>query len=197
VSNQLERELIVVKVGGSLYDYPELRSRLNCFLESIKPAQIALFPGGGTFTDAVRLVDKVHGLGEEASHWLAVQGLSLAAFFLTRLLGSSAEIVSALPQCHTLWMAGKIAVIDPESLARDDARREDALPRTWDVTSDSLALRLAQRWHANRLILLKSTEAGTENRLEGIVDPCFERLLRDQPVGVEIVNLRKYQRPIV
>jgi aspartokinase-like uncharacterized kinase len=197
VSNQLERELIVVKVGGSLYDYPELRPRLNSFLESIKPAQLAIFPGGGPFADVVRLFDRVHGLREETSHWLAVQSLSLASRFLKQVLGSTAEVASSLQQCRQLWAAGKIAVIDPESFARDDAQQADALPRTWDVTSDSLALRLAQRWQANRLILLKSTEVGTENRLEGIVDPCFECLLRDQPVGVEIVNLRKYQRPIV
>jgi aspartokinase-like uncharacterized kinase len=190
VSNQPEAERIVVKVGGSLYEFPQLSSRLRGFLESLKPAHIAIFPGGGSFADAVRLLDHVHGLGEEPSHWLALQSLALAARFVKQLLGNMGEVVSSLAQCQEIWTNGKIAVIDPEQFARDDAQQKHALPRTWDVTSDSLALRLAQCWQAQRLILLKSTEAGTENRLEGIVDPWFERLLRDQPVDLAIVNLR-------
>jgi aspartokinase-like uncharacterized kinase len=191
VSNQLEPELVVVKVGGSLYDYVELRPRLRRYLESIKPAHVAIFPGGGPFANAVRLIDRVHALGEEPSHWIAVRSLSLAAHFLKQLLGNTAEVVSSLPQCQVLWERDKIAVVDPEDFACDDAKSEHPLPKTWELTSDSLALRLAQRWQADRLILLKSTESPVTSRAEGIVDPCFERLRANYFVEVSVVNLRQ------
>jgi aspartokinase-like uncharacterized kinase len=196
VSNQLEGELVIVKVGGSLYDYLELRPRLQRYLASIKPANVAIFPGGGPWADAVRLLDQVHGLGEEASHWLAVQSLSVGAQFLKQLLGNVAGVVTKLSDCQKLWRDRKTAVIDPEAFARDDSRREDALPRSWQVTSDSLALQLARRWHFSRLILLKSTAAPPGWPAKGggeFVDLWFERLYAatGERVKISVVNLRE------
>jgi 5-(aminomethyl)-3-furanmethanol phosphate kinase len=190
---------IVVKVGGSLYDFPALALHLSRFLDGLAPAQIALFPGGGSLVDVVRQLDRCHGLGEERSHWLAVRSLSLAAYVLTHLLAPRCSVVSTLGDCQAAWAFGQIAVIDPDRFARADARRKDALPRTWDVTSDSLALQVARRWRASRLILLKSTTAPPDwpaTRVSGIVDPWFERLLAEtgEEVEVSIVNLRQQMK---
>ena len=187
---------MVVKVGGSLYDYPALRTELKRFLDELAPAQIVLFPGGGPAADFVRHLDSCHELGEETSHWLALRSLSLAAHFLTQLLAPRASVVSTLRECGKAWEAGQTAVIDPERFARGDARRKDALPRTWQVTSDSLALQLARRWRASQLILLKSISAPAgwpEIGASGIVDPWFEKLLADGrgTMDVSIVNLRQ------
>jgi aspartokinase-like uncharacterized kinase len=196
MNKPLEPPRVVVKVGGSLYDYPGLRAELKRFLNDLAPAQVALFPGGGPVADVVRKLDSCHELGEETSHWLAVKSLSLTAHFLAQLLAPEASVVSTLGQCHGVWAARRTAVIDPERFARADARRKDALPRTWQVTSDSLALQLARRWQASQLILLKSTPspAGWPEIAEsGIVDPWFERLLADVrgTMDVSIVNLRQ------
>ena len=139
----------------------------------------------------------MHGLGEDASHWLAVQSLSQAAHFLKELLGNTTGVVTSLPQCQVLWRKGKIGVVDPEAFARDDAQTTKALPKTWEVTSDSLALQLARRWHATRLILLKSigTLPDWSAKLGNtIVDPWFERLLAENAgqVAVSIVKLRSH-----
>ena len=196
MNERLKAGPVVVKVGGSLYDYPALRTNLKRFLEELVPAQIALFPGGGQAADMVRQLDSCHELGEETSHWLAVRSLSLSAYFLAQLLAPRASVVETLGQCHGVWAAGRTAVIDPERFARADARRKDALPRTWQVTSDSLALQLVRRWRASRLILLKSTSAPAgwpEIAASEIVDPWFERLLADVrgTMDVSIVNLRQ------
>ncbi|MBP3959479.1 hypothetical protein J8F10_29900 [Gemmata sp. G18] len=83
--------MIVVKVGGSLFDSAALGPALRAFIESLGPAEVLLVPGGGPVADAVRKLDRTHGLGEEAAHWLALQSLSVTRTFLERLVGSREE----------------------------------------------------------------------------------------------------------
>src|SRR5437763_15200228 len=78
-------ELIVVKVGGSLYDLPDLGPRLAAWLETLAGPTL-LVPGGGTTADIVRDLDRCHGLGEAISHDLALRALTMNAWFLAALL---------------------------------------------------------------------------------------------------------------
>ena len=91
----------VVKVGGSLFDMPELRERLSAWLAQLDAAKVLLIPGGGALADVVRTLDQTHRLGEEAAHWLAIRAMSLNAQFLQKLL----------PEATILT--------EPEALARD------------------------------------------------------------------------------
>ena len=45
--------MIVVKVGGSLFDHPRLASGLRAYLHSLAPQEVLLVPGGGPFAEAV------------------------------------------------------------------------------------------------------------------------------------------------
>ena len=63
-----------MKVGGSLYDLPDLGPRLRRWLDAHAPREVIVAPGGGPFADVVRDLDRAHRLGEETSHWLAVCG---------------------------------------------------------------------------------------------------------------------------
>ena len=58
------RPLTVVKVGGSLYDLPDLHLRLQPWLSQAKTTDIILVPGGGATADVIRDFDRVHHLGE-------------------------------------------------------------------------------------------------------------------------------------
>ncbi len=187
---------IVVKVGGSLYDFPALKLHLNRFLDSLGSAQIAIFPGGGSFTEVVRQLDSGHVLGQETSHWLAVRSLSLAAHFLHQMLEPRGVIVSTFGECETIWAEDGIGIIDPFPFARSDAASKDALPLSWDVTSDSLSLRLAQRWEASRLVLLKSASAPCgwpAISAPEFVDGWFQQLFAEKGnrVAVSAINLRE------
>src|SRR5688572_4689292 len=84
-----EQPMIVVKVGGSLYDHPRLGPGLRAYLDALAPDPVLLVPGGGPFADAVRQLDAAHRLGEEAAHWLALMAMTLAGGFLQQLLGDA------------------------------------------------------------------------------------------------------------
>src|SRR4051794_23292214 len=82
----LSSKKAVVKVGGSLFARADLGGRLRGLLQSLGIETVLLFPGGGGTADAVRSLDQVHGLGDEAAHWLALRTLTVNAHFLNSML---------------------------------------------------------------------------------------------------------------
>jgi aspartokinase-like uncharacterized kinase len=165
--------MIIVKVGGSLYDMPQLGSHLQAFLQTLAPEVIRIMPGGGQLADVIRLWDRIHGLGEDTAHGLAVHTLHIAAQFLRHLLGAHAP---------------------PSALEGLDW---SVLPARWAVTSDSLAARAAWQFGARQLILLKSVDipAGTsweQAAAWGWVDPFFPQAVAAAPFGIVAINFRRW-----
>ena len=84
-------------------------------------------------------------------------------------------------------------MLDVESTLRSlDATDDDPLPCNWEVTSDSIAARVARELESCELILFKSvyreaTELGAL-AAQGIVDSYFPQAADRVPV--RIVNLR-------
>jgi hypothetical protein len=195
---------VVVKVGGSLFDLPDLGARLCAWLNglpvlrtpySVLRTPVLLVPGGGATADVIRRLDQIHALGEERAHWLALRSLTLNAHFLASLLPDAVVAGGA---------SGNLAVLDAHAFAVADEDRPGRLPHTWNVTSDSLAARAADVNRARQLILLKSVtippgldwaEAGQG----GFVDRRFAQVLswRATPFDVITVNLREWQPPPV
>lgn len=166
--------MIVVKVGGSLYDHPRLRDGLNRWLAAV-PGPVLLVPGGGAVADGVRAFDRLHGLGEEAAHWAALRALAVTADLLRAIV-----------------VRPDVTVLDAFAFCRDEDTR---LPHTWAVTTDSIALRAASVRGASRVILLKSQDrpAGSwdDAARAGFVDAFFPTLVAEGR-AVEVVNLRRW-----
>ena len=175
---------VVVKVGGSLYDLPDLGPLLGRWLdEQCSPhapregphaeregyterphaeregytVPAVLVPGGGPAADVVRDLDRRHHLGEETAHWLALHAVTLNAHFLARLLRERNPVVSgAVAAWPGLWRRGVLPILDAHAFARADEALSDHLPHCWQATSDSMAARVALVAGARRLVLLKS-----------------------------------------
>lgn len=187
----------VVKVGGSLYDLPDLGLRLDRWLtERLSGTRVVLVPGGGPVVEVIRQLDCCHGLGEETSHWLALRALTVNAHFLASLL-PSACVAGAGEQLQRAWEKNLLPILDVHEFARVDERCSARLPHCWAVTSDALAARVAVVLQARHLILLKSTaippdldwrEAGRQ----GWVDEMFAAVLGDAPTDLQVnaINLR-------
>jgi len=145
----------VVKLGGSLLDWPELPARLAAWLTVGPPSQTLLVVGGGKLADAIRHADALHGLGEERSHWLCIRAMQLNARLVRALLGGRwvrrVRPWAARPARPGLWL------LDPWPFLRHEEPRwaVQPLPHNWQVTSDSIAARVSALLGVP-LILLKS-----------------------------------------
>jgi aspartokinase-like uncharacterized kinase len=171
----------VIKVGGSLFDLPDLGPRLRDWLARQSSRDVLLVPGGGPAADVVRQYDRLHALGEERAHWLALFALALNARFLASLL-PRAVVVTHTQTLAVEWLQGKIPVLDPHAFALADEGRSDCLPHCWSVTSDSVAARVAHATGAGELVLLKSVSLPldidwTEAGKRGLVDAYFTKAL--------------------
>lgn len=76
----------VVKVGGSLFDWPPLPCRLFEWLDELSPAATLLVAGGGGHADLVRAADQRWQLTAEAAHRLALDAMNLNGRLLCELL---------------------------------------------------------------------------------------------------------------
>jgi len=192
--------LVVIKVGGSLLDWPELPGRLAAFLgnhrghEACLREQAVLVAGGGPFADLIRTMDQTHDLGDQKAHRLAIRSLDLTAELLAALLPGFAVVhrPEDLWACRNL---GQVPILAPRRFLEEiDDRGPDPLAASWDVTSDSIAARIAVLLGARRLILLKSVglsadiDRGEAARL-GLVDAMFPQIASELQV-VELVCLR-------
>jgi 5-(aminomethyl)-3-furanmethanol phosphate kinase len=183
----------VVKVGGSLFDLPELGPALRTWLEHHALPRVLLVPGGGPMVDVVRDYDARFRLGEEAAHWLALRAMTINAHLLAGLLGGA--VVAGWGECPPIWADGRVPVLDGFAFAVADEARPDHLPHSWAVTSDSVAARAAVVGGAGRLSLLKSLSIPqgvdwSEAARRGWVDGHFPAVIARHPVVVEAVDFR-------
>lgn len=185
--------LTVAKVGGSLFDLPDLRDRLQCWLRSVE-GRVLLVPGGGAGADVVRRLDTVHSIGEDRAHWLALRVLSVNAHLLSAI--TRAPVVA-----HPDPEAAGSLVLDPCLFCQYDAGRPGAVPHCWQATSDTIAARVAEVARAD-LVLLKSTDLAegtswTDAAVGGLVDPLFPASAARLGRRVRWVNLRRRILPSV
>lgn len=194
-----EQHVVIYKVGGSLFTLPNLATRIRDIASQRPGTKPLLIAGGGSTANLVRQWDRIHNLGEERSHWLALKSLRLNQALLLDLL-PDAIVVSDKKDAIRAWENGTLPIADAHEFLSAAESCGNRLPHCWDVTSDSIAAWLALRLEASELILLKSTsmpEQGTVHTaidLE-LVDPYFPQLA-DQVRRISWVNLRSDQPKI-
>jgi len=186
----------IVKVGGSLLDWSPLPTALQSWLNDQPPAINVLLAGGGALVDAIRRADRNFSLGEETSHWLSIDALTVSTRLLAallpdaRLLSTYQDLLSAseftLPTC---------IIFDPNEFLKnhESLLPGDPLPHNWTVTSDSIAHRLAQILLADELVLLKSADppktSFTDLASAGYIDAHLP-IIGSNGVPLRFVNLR-------
>jgi dihydroneopterin aldolase len=193
--------LRVVKVGGSLLDWPPLAQRLNEWLSRQRPARNILIAGGGKLTDAVRELQKVQHFDDETAHWMCASALSATARMLTAMVpgGRLRTRLSELREHEPDQYAPQIFDAGHFLHELEDLMPGDPLPHDWTATSDSIAARLAALLGAYELVLLKSAAPPNAKSLAplaeagyveaGYVDAYFTRAAADV-ARVSFVNLR-------
>jgi len=124
-------DAVVVKLGGSLLDLPDLMDRLKALAEQLLPAPVLLISGGGVAAEFVRSLDQRFGLTSEQAHWTAIAAMSFNASLLERL-NSEFRVVTDRADAEAVWSAGRIAVLDALAFLR--SQEESRLCETHEGT---------------------------------------------------------------
>ena len=153
-----EPQFTVVKLGGSLLRQADWHQRLAVWLAGRPTGRChVMIVGGGAAADAVREADRLDNLGDEQSHWLAIEAMQ-ANLTPAAARFPQSPICRCLRQIRQVRQPAELVWFDPLPLLRRERpwRGLPPLPRSWDVTSDSIAARVACRLGRAELVLLKS-----------------------------------------
>jgi aspartokinase-like uncharacterized kinase len=155
-------DLTVVKLGGS----HALSPLLGRWLAAIERAagQVVVVPGGGPFADAVRMAQPAMGFDDDAAHDMAMMAMAQCGRALTALVDGFVY-ADTMDAVRDAVANRQIPVWAPWPMLR----AHPDIPRSWDVTSDSLAVWLATALDARRVVLIKHRSTPGD----GLVDPAF------------------------
>lgn len=176
--------MVIVKLGGSLYQSADLMPCLQRLTRLSEQQPIIIVPGGGPFADQVRQAQQHYQFDDSLAHQMAV--LAMAQFGLV-LLGLESR-------SKPYYLQQGDDELPPLSVFIPDKRlfSQQALPHNWDITSDSIALWLAQQLSASQLLLLKRLmpEQLTISELSsnGIIDHGFTTLFQQHEMPTRIIH---------
>jgi 5-(aminomethyl)-3-furanmethanol phosphate kinase len=177
----------VVKLGGSLNTHPILPAWLDLLAEC-GGGRVILVGGGGSFADEVRRTQAHWQFGDLSAHNMAVLAMAQSAYLMhglnpaLQLTRSKADIRRVLHKgCTALWL--------PFELQREQLD----VPTNAEHSSDSIALDLARRLNAERLVVVKSCPINPRASLaelcaSGIVDEHFARLSDGAAFPIDLVH---------
>lgn len=163
--------LLVVKLGGSLAGSADLKAWIAAL--DRYPAPLVIVPGGGAFADTVRAMQKILAYDDTAAHHMALVAMQQYGIGLASLWPRLTSVATPAAIRRALRLR-QVACWNPVPMAL-----AAPLPKSWDVTSDTLAAWLAGALKASQLLLIKSADpqVGSETAADlaaaGLVDPLF------------------------
>ena len=183
----------VVKLGGSLNTDALLPEWLQ-LLAQLGGGRVTIVCGGGGFADEVRRAQAIWRFDDLNAHNMALLAMAQTAY-LARGLNPELRLAANLAEIRQVLHGGHTALWLPlERLS------ETAGPDTsWDVTSDSLALDLAQQLNAERLVLVKScaidpAASHAELGEAGVLDRRFSSWASSAAMPIDLIQRRDLGR---
>jgi len=178
--------VIVVKLGGSLYNTPELRLWLMALADYSAQQSIVIVPGGGPFADQVRSAQALHHFDDDIAHHMALIAMKQFGLLLSSLT-AKCQLINGLETPSgpfSIW------------LPNDDVLLESDLKKSWDISSDSIALWLANKFNAQQLLLIKrpsiQTSSITELTSNSVIDAGFAELFSEKIITTKIISYQAY-----
>jgi aspartokinase-like uncharacterized kinase len=177
----------IVKLGGSLNTDLRLPEWLE-LLVLLGGGRVAVVCGGGVFADEVRRSQAHWHFSDLAAHNMAVLAMAQTTYMAQalnpklHLATSKAEIRDVLRGGHTaLWLPLELVSERPNAHTN------------WDAASDSIALDLARKLNAERLVVVKScaidpAASFTDLTQDGILDRRFPSLAKGAAFPIDIVH---------
>ena len=190
--------LRIVKIGGSLLDYEDLPKAWGNWLSRQPELPTVIVVGGGSLVDQVRSWNERYPLEEEAAHWMCIRAMTITASLLQQRLPGTSLVQEWVDLKRQLAEERPFAprVFSVESFLRsvEPGLAGVPLPCSWDVTSDSIAARIAEVLAARELVLCKSIPQNAdaswhEQAKAGHVDARFP-VIAEKIASIRWLNLR-------
>jgi len=145
----------VFKIGGKILEnsnnIKSTISQLTHLYDEKILQKILVIPGGGSFANFVRSLDEVLQIGDDLAHWIAIYSMNYNGIILNRKYPN----LETIEKLKTFQDAKQMfCVFLPYSFLRED----DTLPHNWDVTSDSIALYVANKLKLSQCFIIKNID---------------------------------------
>jgi len=200
------------KIGGKILEnsnsIKSTFSQLTQLYEEQILQKIIVIPGGGSFANFVRSLDEALQIGDDLAHWIAIYSMNYNGIMLHKKYPD----LERIEKLKTFQDAKQMfCIFLPYSLFRED----DTLPHNWDVTSDSIALYVANKLKLSRCFLIKNvdgifnkdkelikflstfkySELKRSNQLENIIEND-SNIKKSKPIDSHLLKLiEKYKTP--
>ncbi|MHA1318310.1 MAG: amino acid kinase family protein [Promethearchaeota archaeon] len=202
----------IFKIGGKILEnsnnIKSTFSQLTQLFEKEILQKIIVIPGGGTLANFVRSLDDILEIGDDLAHWIAIYSMNYNGIILNRKYPN----LESIDKLKTFQDAKQIfCIFLPYSFLRED----DTLPHNWDVTSDSIALYVANKLKLSQCFLIKNidgifnidkelikststfkyNELKRSNQLENIIEND-NNIKKSKPIDSHLLKLiEKYKTP--
>lgn len=155
---------------------------------------MVIVPGGGPFADLVRAAQRRLKFSEPVAHRMALLAMEQYGLAMTGLVDGlrPAETRRCIAAC---LRSGETPVWLPTAMTL--GQRD--ISESWEVTSDSLALWLAQRLRARGLLLVKVARlphgrcGAADLARKGIIDAAFSRMLASSDFPCWCIGARRHR----
>jgi len=183
----------VVKLGGSLCNDTLLPQWLDLLAE-LGGGRVTVVSGGGAFADEVRRAQSRWQFDDLAAHNMAVLAMAQSAYQFNAL-NPSLHLATRKSDIRRVLHSGRTALWLPLEAQRDEP---DAHTH-WGNSADSLALDLARKLNAERLVVIKSCMIDPQLNLAqlsaaGVLDTRFPSLAEGVPFPIDLMNKEELGR---
>ncbi len=173
----------VIKIGGSVM---HMGREILRVLEDLNKDML-IVPGGGLFSDLVKVVYDIYNVSDDSAHWMSILAMDQYAYFLA----SDKYRLTDIPE-----FSKEITILMPYNLMK----KEDPLPRSWNVTSDAIAAWIAGEHNGMMIkvtdvdgveingIFKKEIHASELRGIPSCIDPATPDVLMEYGTDCFVVN---------
>ena len=201
----------IVKFGGSITERGT-QEQIQALCEALSEAyskkrNFLVVPGGGTFAEEVRRIQKQFKTSDENAHWMAVFAMEQYALLLHHLLPESIIVEYSNSNFQNELQnisESKIPILSIQKYMKNESK----LVHNWHATSDAIATEIAINLSIPKIVFLKDIDglivknslieqisAGElEQQISSPLDSVTPSLFKTDKITAHIVNGFKVQR---
>ena len=140
----------IIKLGGSLLSSGSLNEWLSIIVE-FGAGKVVIVPGGGFFADQIRDAQKKLKFDDKAAHQMALLAMEQYAYLL-QFYAQDLSLADSIEGIEKAISLNQVPVWLPFKMIN---KCQD-VSANWNLTSDSLALWLADHLNVEHVMLVKS-----------------------------------------